>query len=116
MPAARKQGFVLNPMKDFVRQLPGNVMLSALPEETEQDKRMKRMVRNNCTGCHTPSYMLQHSFDEAGWNAIIELMKNANVYGTFVGDEPQARGHSRLSSEGAGRLSRPGARPRRKQR
>ena len=31
LPAARKQGFVLNPMKDFVRQLPGNVMLSALP-------------------------------------------------------------------------------------
>jgi hypothetical protein len=47
--AARKQGFVLSPMKDFVRQLPGNVMLSALPEESEQDKRMKRMVRNNCT-------------------------------------------------------------------
>src|SRR5262249_57284373 len=26
--AARKQGFVLTPTKDFVRQLPGNVMLS----------------------------------------------------------------------------------------
>ena len=43
---------------------------------------MKRLVRNNCTGCHTPSFILQHKFDEAGWNAIIELMKNANVYGT----------------------------------
>ena len=92
LPAARKQGFVLNPMKDFVRQLPGNVMLSALPEETEQDKRMKRMVRNNCTGCHTPSYVLQHRFDEAGWNAIIELMKNANVYGTFVGNDRKPAG------------------------
>ena len=90
--AARKQGFVLAPMKDFVRQLPGNVMLSALPEESEQDKRMKRIVRNNCTGCHTPSYMLQHRFDEAGWNAIIELMKNANVYGTFVGDDRKPAG------------------------
>ena len=79
-------------MKDFVRQLPGNVMLSALPEETDQDKRMKRLVRNNCTGCHTPSYMLQHRFDEAGWNAIIELMKNANVYGTFVGNERKPSG------------------------
>jgi hypothetical protein len=92
LPAARKQGFVLNPMKDFVRQLPGNVMLSALPEETDQDKRMKRMVRNNCTGCHTPSYILQHRFDEAGWNAIIELMKNANVYGTFVGNDRKPAG------------------------
>jgi len=90
--AARKQGFVLNPIKDFVRQLPGNVMLSALPEESDQDKRMKRMVRNNCTGCHTPSYILQHRFDEAGWNAIIELMKNANVYGTFVGNERKPAG------------------------
>src|SRR5437870_9833624 len=87
LPAASKHGFVLNPMKDFVRQLPGNVMLSALPEETEQDKRMKRLVRNNCTGCHTASYALQHRFDEAGWNAIIELMKNANVYGTYMAKE-----------------------------
>ena len=90
--AARKQGFTLAPLKDFVRQLPGNVMLSALPEETEQDKRMKRLVRNNCTGCHTSSFILQHQFDEAGWNAIIELMKNANVYGTFVGKERKPSG------------------------
>ncbi|MGA7488206.1 MAG: carboxypeptidase regulatory-like domain-containing protein [Xanthobacteraceae bacterium] len=90
--AARRQDFVLAPMKDFVRQLPGNVMLAALPEETEQDKRMKRLVRNICTGCHTPSYVLQHRFDEAGWNAIIELMKNANVYGTFVGKERKPSG------------------------
>ncbi len=83
--AAHRQGFVLAPNKDFLPQLPGNVMLAALPEETEHDKRMKRIVRNTCTGCHTPSYVLQHRFDEAGWNAIIELMKNANVYGTFMG-------------------------------
>src|ERR1700724_413108 len=31
--APRSQGFVLKPLKDFVRQLPGNVMLAALPEE-----------------------------------------------------------------------------------
>src|SRR5262245_32331809 len=90
--APRKQAFVLDPLKDFVKQLPGNVMLNALPEETDQDKRMKRMVRNNCTGCHTSSYVLQHRFDEAGWNAIIELMKNANVYGTFMGNERKPSG------------------------
>src|SRR6266849_1166115 len=60
-------------------------MLSALPEDSDQDKRMKRLVRTTCTGCHTPSYILQHRFDEAGWSAIIELMKNANVYGTYMG-------------------------------
>src|SRR5262245_18227556 len=73
LPAAPKHSVVLSPMKDFFRQLLGNVMLSALLEETEQDKRMKRLVRNFCTGCHTASYALQHRFDEAGWNAIIEL-------------------------------------------
>ena len=53
---------------------------------------MKRIVRTVCTGCHTASFPLQHRFDEAGWNAIIELMKNANVYGTFVGGERKPSG------------------------
>src|SRR5712692_8547833 len=92
LPAAGKQSFVLEPMKDFVRQLPGNVMLSALPEDSDQDKRMKRLVRTTCTGCHTPSYILQHRFDEAGWNAIIELMKNANVYGSYVARDRKPSG------------------------
>jgi streptogramin lyase/mono/diheme cytochrome c family protein len=81
----KKHDFMLRPMESFFQQLPGNVALSALPEDNEQDKRMKVIVRNNCSACHTPSYVLQHRFDEAGWSAIIELMKNVNVYGTFVG-------------------------------
>jgi streptogramin lyase len=82
---AKRHDFILRPMENFFQQLPGNVALSALPEDNEQDKRMKVIVRNNCSACHTPSYVLQHRFDEAGWSAIIELMKNVNVYGTFVG-------------------------------
>jgi hypothetical protein len=92
LPATRKQAFVLEPLKDYVRQLPGNIMLAALPEDTEHDKRMKRIVRTVCTGCHTASYILQHKFDEAGWNAVIELMKNANVYGAFMGGERKPSG------------------------
>jgi len=83
--AVKSQDFTLRPMEDFFRQLPGNAMLAALPEDNEQDKRMKVIVRNNCTACHTASYVLQHRFDETGWNAIVELMKNVNVYGTYVG-------------------------------
>ena len=79
LPPAGSQSFALQPIQDYVRQLPGNVMLAALPEETDQDRRMKRLVRNDCTGCHTASFILQHRFDEAGWQAIIELMKNATV-------------------------------------
>src|SRR3954454_5517267 len=55
--AVKKHDFTLRPMDDFFRQLPGNVMLSALPEANEQDKRMKVIVPNNCTACHTSSYV-----------------------------------------------------------
>jgi streptogramin lyase len=88
--ANRKHTFKLarlaHPEQAF-RQLPGNMMLAALPDSTEHDRRMKRLVRNDCTGCHTASYALQHRFDEAGWNAIIDAMKNFNVGGTYVGKE-----------------------------
>jgi streptogramin lyase len=93
--ANRKQDFTLASMptaEQTFKQLPGYLVLAGLPEQTEDDKRMKRIVRTACTGCHTASYPLQHKFDEAGWNAIIELMKNANVYGTYVGKDRPAAG------------------------
>src|SRR5713226_3317988 len=67
----------------LIRQLPGDLILAGLPEDTADDMRMKRIVHNNCTSCHTPSYFLQHRFDEAGWHAIIEAMKSINVYGVY---------------------------------
>jgi len=90
LPAAPRQDFVLTSITDperQIRQLPGDLLIAALPEETPDDLRMKRLVRNNCTGCHTPSYVLQHRFDEAGWNAILELMKRVNVGGIFQGED-----------------------------
>ena len=84
--AKKRQDFKLEPAKDYVRQLPGHVMIDSLPDETDADKRMKQIVRNACTGCHTPSYTLQHTFDEAGWNAIIDLMKRVNVSGVVQAD------------------------------
>ncbi len=93
--ADARQDFSLQPMQDAeatFKQLPGNLVLDSLPAQTDEDKRMKRIVRTVCTGCHTPSYPLQHRFDEAGWSAVIELMKNANVYGTFVGGERKPSG------------------------
>jgi streptogramin lyase len=87
------QDFVLQPMKnqeDWVRQLPGDELLAALPDETAEDARMKVQVRKNCTGCHTASYPLQHRFDEEGWNKILDLMKHVNVLGTFQGPDHKA--------------------------
>jgi streptogramin lyase len=88
--AARRQDFTLEPLKDFVRQLPGDMLIASLPDETPEDANMKQIVQNNCTACHTPSYILQHRFDEAGWSAIINLMKYANVYGIYQGPDHKA--------------------------
>jgi virginiamycin B lyase len=88
--AARRQDFKLSPLTDAnrqVRQLPGDMIYASLPEETAQDARMKTLVKNNCTGCHTLSYILQHRFEEDGWNKVIELMKNVNVSGVNVAHE-----------------------------
>jgi virginiamycin B lyase len=88
--AARRQDFKLSPLTDAnrqVRQLPGDMIYAALPEETAQDARMKTLVKNNCTGCHTLSYILQHRFDEDGWYKVLELMKNVNVSGVNVAHE-----------------------------
>jgi streptogramin lyase len=81
--AAKRQDFALKPMADFVRQLPGDEMLAALPGHTPEDARMKVLVRKNCTGCHSASFPLQHKFDEGGWTAILDLMKQVNVLGTY---------------------------------
>jgi streptogramin lyase len=84
--APQRHDLVLAPITDRerqVRQLPGEMLLAALPEETEDDARIKRVFRNACTGCHTPSYVLQFRFDEDGWSKIIDLMKvvpNTGVY------------------------------------
>jgi streptogramin lyase len=88
--AARRQDFTLAPIRDFVRQLPGDMLLAALPDATREDADMKQLVQNSCTGCHTPSYILQHRFDEAGWNAIINLMKHVNVSGIYQGPDHKA--------------------------
>src|SRR5262245_59691107 len=88
--AARRQDFKLSPLADAnrqVRQLPGDIIYASLPEETAQDARMKTLVKNNCTGCHTLSYILQHRFEEDGWYKVLELMKNVNVSGVNVAHE-----------------------------
>ena len=84
--AAKRQDLVLQPMTDKerqIRQLPAELLVAALPDETEDDARIKKVFTNQCTGCHSPGYPLQFKFDEAGWNKIINLMKmvaNTGVY------------------------------------
>jgi streptogramin lyase len=84
--AGNKQAnFTLSPIavEDNVQQLPGGDILSSLPANSDEEARLRQIVRNNCTGCHTPSFTLQHRFDAAGWTAIMDLMKHINSGGTY---------------------------------
>ena len=88
-----RRNLVLQPMKnqeEWIRQLPGDELLAALPGDTADDYRMKTQVRKNCTGCHSASYPLQHRFDEEGWNKILDLMKHVNVQGVYQGEAHKA--------------------------
>jgi len=68
------------------------MLAAALPEDTEADANMKRIFHNQCTGCHTPGYPLQFTFDEAGWNKIINLMKRIAGTGEYLGPSAKANG------------------------
>ena len=86
--AARRQDLTLAEIADAerrFRQLPGEMMVAALPEASADDARMKKIFMNNCTGCHSTSYALQFRFDEAGWSKIIDLMKIVPVTGVYPG-------------------------------
>jgi streptogramin lyase len=88
--ADKRQNITLQPLADFYSQLSGDQVIAALPDATPDDQRMKNIIRNNCTGCHTPSYPLQHKFDEAGWTAMLDLMKHVNVLGVYQGPDHKA--------------------------
>jgi len=86
--ASRRHNLVLKPMTDperRVRQLPGELMVAALPEGTPEDAQIKKIFMNNCTACHSTSYVLQFRFDEDGWNKIIDLMKMVANNGAYPG-------------------------------
>jgi len=76
--STKRENLVLTPMTDqerIIRQMPGEMLVEALPDETEADARIKKVFTNQCTGCHSSGYPLQFKFDEAGWTKIINLMK-----------------------------------------
>jgi streptogramin lyase len=97
--STKHEDFVLNPAKDFAKQLTGDQMLASLPDQTPDDRRLKRVFRNDCTSCHQPNYILQNQFDEKGWTAILEVMKRVNVAGGYSGPNspiaPQIDNHEK---------------------
>jgi len=68
-------------LSDFRKQLSGTEWAASLPEETPDDRRMKTVFINNCSGCHQVSFLLQNRFDAAGWGSIITLMETMQSIG-----------------------------------
>jgi streptogramin lyase len=71
------RNLTLRPLTDqrvIARQLDGPEWFAALPETNNQDRRMKHLLRNNCTACHGPAYVLAPRFDARGWSTIIDVM------------------------------------------
>jgi virginiamycin B lyase len=83
--AVKRADLTLAPMTDperRIRQLPAEMLVAALPEETVEDARIKKVFTNQCSGCHNPGYVLQFRFDEEGWNKVITMM--ARVPAVFM--------------------------------
>jgi streptogramin lyase len=73
---AKKQvDLTLPSLADFHKQLSGTEWAASLPEDSPNDRRMKSVFINNCSGCHQVSFLLQNRFDTAGWGAVINLMQ-----------------------------------------
>ncbi|MGH9786367.1 MAG: carboxypeptidase-like regulatory domain-containing protein, partial [Terriglobia bacterium] len=71
-----EQNFTLRSTKDFSKQLSGAEWAESLPDSTPEDRRMKEVVFNNCTACHTAGFVLAKRFDAAGWKIIVDTMIN----------------------------------------
>lgn len=70
----QRKDFTMKATQDFVKQLTGGQYVAALPLDTPQHRRMRDIFVHNCITCHTAALALQNRFDEAGWEAIINLM------------------------------------------
>ncbi len=109
---AKKQvDLTLTPLADFHKQLSGTEWAASLPEDTPEDRRMKTVFINNCSGCHQVSFLLQNRFDAAGWGAVITLMEKMQSIGYAPADiKPNAVIHAYKPelAEYLGRVRGPG--------
>ncbi len=78
---------VLKPLKDISAQLSGSEWMASLPENTADDRRMKRVVGANCINCHQSSFILQNRFDVKGWTAIVNFMVRGGDSAQNTGSE-----------------------------
>ncbi len=112
---AKKQvDLTLASLSDFHKQLSGTEWAASLPEDTPDDRRMKTVFINNCSGCHQVSFLLQNRFDAAGWGAVITLMEKMLSIGYAPEDakpNPVIHAYKQELAEYLGRVRGPGNSP-----
>jgi streptogramin lyase len=112
---AKKQvDLTLASLADFHKQLSGTEWAASLPENTPDDRRMKTVFINNCSGCHQVSFLLQNRFDAAGWGAVITLMEKMLSIGYAPVDatpNPVIHAYKQELAEYLGRVRGPGNSP-----
>jgi virginiamycin B lyase len=112
---AKKQvDLTLASLSDFHKQLSGTEWVASLPEVTPDDRRMKTVFVNNCSGCHQVSFLLQNRFDAAGWGAVITLMEKMLSIGYAPEDakpNPVIHAYKQELAEYLGRVRGPGNTP-----
>ena len=112
---AKKQvDLTLASLNDFSKQLSGTEWAASLPEDTPDDRRMKTVFINNCSGCHQVSFLLQNRFDAAGWGAVITLMEKMLSIGYAPEDakpNPVIHAYKQELAEYLGRVRGPGNAP-----
>jgi streptogramin lyase len=101
-------------LADFHKQLSGTEWAASLPEDSPDDRRMKTVFINNCSGCHQVSFLLQNRFDAAGWGAVITLMEKMLSIGYAPEDakpNPVIHAYKQELAEYLGRVRGPGNSP-----
>jgi streptogramin lyase len=112
--AMKQVDLTLASLTDFSKQLSGTEWAASLPENTPEDRRMKTVFINNCSGCHQVSFLLQNRFDAAGWAAVMTLMEKMLSIGYAPADAtPNAVIHAYKQelAEYLGRVRGPGNSP-----
>ena len=109
---AKKQvDLTLASLADFHKQLSGTEWAASLPDDSPDDRRMKTVFINNCSGCHQVSFLLQNRFDAAGWGAVITLMEKMLSIGYAPEDakpNPVIHAYKQELAEYLGRVRGPG--------
>ncbi|MBI4445319.1 MAG: carboxypeptidase regulatory-like domain-containing protein [Acidobacteria bacterium] len=84
----RRQDFSLSNRSDFGSQLSGTEWMNSLPENTPEDRRMKRVLRHSCGSCHVMGIVLQNRFDAPGWRVLLQYMERTSSHGILSPTRP----------------------------